>query len=59
MADVWLDALRRERDGYAVQGFPDRAAEVQEQIDLIVGAASERAAEPKRAAKRGRQTRGV
>lgn len=59
MADQWLDALEQERDAYLTQGHPDRAAEVQDQIDLITGAAQERAAQPAKAtaAKRGRQTR--
>jgi hypothetical protein len=59
MADQWLDALRNEQAGYVAQGEPGRAAEVQDQIDLITGAAAERAEQPKQAAaaKRGRQTR--
>lgn len=57
MADVWLDALRREKAAYEAQGHPDRAAEVQAQIDLVTGAAEERKAEPAKAARRGRQTR--
>ena len=59
MSDPWLDALTREKAGYLSQGHADRAAEVQDQIDLITGAAAERAEQPKQAAaaKRGRQTR--
>lgn len=59
MSDPWLDALTREKAGYVAKGHADRAAEVQDQIDLITGAAAERAEQPKQAAaaKRGRQTR--
>lgn len=57
MADMWLEALRREQAAYEAQGLPERAAEVQAQIDLVTGAGQARAAEPVKAAKRGRQTR--
>ena len=59
MADTILGALRAEKAGYEASGDTDRARQVQDQIDTLTGAASERAAEPVKAAKstRGRQTR--
>jgi len=58
MADTYLGALKAEKAGYEAQGRPDRAAEVQDQIDLVAGAAAERAAAPAaKRAPRGRQTR--
>lgn len=59
MADTILDALRAEQAGYTATGNTDRARQVQDQIDALTGAASERAAEPAKAVKatRGRQTR--
>lgn len=53
----WLEALRRERDGYLARGDEDRAAQVDEQIALATGAAAARAAAPPKP-DRGRQTRG-
>lgn len=52
----WLEALRRERDGYLARGDQDRAAQVEEQIGLIEGAAASRAADPPKPG-RARQTR--
>lgn len=59
MADTILAALQAEKSGYEVHGETDRARQVQDQIDAITGAASERATEPAKVAKaaRGRQTR--
>lgn len=59
MADTILGALRAELTGYEATGDTERARQVQDQIDALTGAASERAAEPAAAVKatRGRQTR--
>lgn len=57
MSDIWLDALKREQAAYIAQGHPERAAEVQEQIDLVTGAGEARKADPPPPAKRARQTR--
>ena len=58
MAESVLEALREELAAYQSRGEKDRAAQVQEQIDLLTGAAAQRAEAPaEKRTPRGRQTR--